>query len=140
VNIAKHIPANHEVVQTATVDLGGRKMLSSRKMLHTDGDGTSVMIDPTQNVLSKFPLRHCPSTNLPWADISAYTSPANYGLYGDLVHDSGICDLSGASYGKVTTTANATGIVSPLLASWCINARAVHVMMSTRRVLPFTSR
>jgi hypothetical protein len=113
VDHAQVIPATQEIVQTATADLGGRKMLSSRKMLGNDGDGTQVLINQTGNVLSKWPYRHCPSSNTPWADVSLYTD-TNYTLYGDLVHDSGICNLSGNGVGKVNTTANATGIVSAM--------------------------
>lgn len=111
VDHSQAIPATQEIVQTATVDLGGRKMLSSRKTLGVDGDGVQVMIDPTQNVYSRFPYKHCPTTDLPWADQSAYSDAANYTMYGDLVHDAGICLVSGNGVGKVNTTTNSTGVV-----------------------------
>lgn len=125
VDHSQAIPATQEIVQTATVDLGGRKMLSSRKTLGVDGDGVQVMIDPTQNVYSRFPYKHCPTTNLPWADQSAYSDAANYTMYGDLVHDAGICLVSGNGVGKVNTTTNSTGIVSALAL-----ATADHVMFA----------
>jgi hypothetical protein len=107
------IPATQEIVQTATIDLGGRKMLSSRKMLGQDGSGTQVMINTTANVLSRFSYRHCPTTNLPWADVASYTD-TDYTRYGDLIHDAGICLTTGNGVGKVNTTADNTGIVSAL--------------------------
>ena len=95
------------------VDIGGRKMLSQRSLRGIDGDGTNVVINSTANVYSNVGKNVCPTTNTAWAAWESYSNSTEYTMYGDLVHDAAICNTAAAGVGKVVTTANATGVVSP---------------------------
>lgn len=80
------------------------------RAMGTDGDGTPVAINTTLNTYSKIG-KYCSNDNTVWGIISNYNATL-YSVYGDLVHDASICDISAAGKGKVVTSNNATGLVS----------------------------
>lgn len=80
------------------------------RAMGTDGDGTPVRINTTENTYSKVG-KYCPTDNLVWGTIDKYNATL-YSVYGDLVHDASICAVGDAGKGKVVTSNNATGLVS----------------------------
>jgi hypothetical protein len=100
--------------------IGGRKLLVKRSLKGVDGDGLDVMVNPATNVYSRVG-RHCPTNPAvdgPYANFDKWPNTTQYAMYGELVHDNFICNITGVGAGKVVTTTNSTGVVSYTRVGW----------------------